>query len=132
MTRIVTTLALALALTTGGAHGLQAADLGGALAAGVARDQSGGGIEEIVCAYDWPCDEALAVAWCESRLQADVYNSDNWGLFQLWGGWAVVFGTTRPALLEARTNVMVAYGVWLREGWSPWACSPAGGAGETR
>lgn len=68
----------------------------------------------VICAYAWPCGQAVKVASCESGLRADAYNprSGATGVFQILHG---------PSDLDA--NVAVAYGMWQRRGWQPWAAS---------
>lgn len=40
-------------------------------------------IQALVCGYDWPCAEALAVLWCESRGDPSALAAGNYGLFQI-------------------------------------------------
>ena len=74
----------------------------------------------LVCAYGWPCDEALAVLWCESRGDPSAVSPDgqNIGLFQL----NLIHGYY-PGPEE---NVAKAYAIWLDYGghWTAWACRP--------
>jgi len=82
-------------------------------------------IEAIICSYPWPCHEALAVAWCESRFDPQAIGGDNYGLFQVN---AVHAGRVRGdlrSLLEPHTNTRVAYAIYIdNAGWGPWACQP--------
>jgi hypothetical protein len=78
----------------------------------------------------WPDDleeQAVVIAQRESNLRADAYNG--WccyGLFQIYfdanrSFLASLGVTTAEQLLNARTNAMVAYAMYQRSGWSPWA-----------
>ena len=64
---------------------------------------------EIICApeYQWPCEEALSVAWCESRFRADAIN---WwtGTPQEGDG---VFGILQVAL-PLHADLLAQYGAW--------------------
>lgn len=87
-----------------------------------------GGVEAVICSVPWPCSEALSVAWCESRYIATAVSPDgaNWGLLQvnLVHLWRV--GGNAYALLDAETNVRVAYAIYQDAGysWRPWSCKP--------
>ena len=86
-------------------------------------------IPEIICSpeFTWPCDEALSVAWCESRYRPWEVNdvSGTLGLFQMnpsyhtWrffgGDWA-----------DPWVNTRAAYSLWLEDWWNQWTCSPYG------
>lgn len=51
-----------------------------------------------MCAYDWPCDEALTTVWCESRDEAAVIGAGRYvGWFQVDGGDADPEANTREA-----------------------------------
>ena len=89
-----------------------------------------GTIEALICSYSWPCEEALAVAYCESG--SDLYaapeeNPGHRGIFQLgevhaWRferrGWD--WGVDGLVL---ERNIAIAYELWLEQGWSPWGFS---------
>jgi hypothetical protein len=68
------------------------------------------------------CDEALAVARCESHLQTTARNGQYLGLFQM--GWyeRQLFGHGRTARQQAKA----AHAYFVRSGrdWSPWSCKP--------
>lgn len=89
---------------------------------------SGGvaGIEALVCAYSWPCAEALSLAWCESRYDAAAVSPDgaNYGLFQVNVIHRGRVGGDVRALLDPVTNVRVAYEIYRDAGysWGPWSC----------
>ncbi len=81
-------------------------------------------LTDLICMYSWPCGEALSIAYCESRFTADAYNAGNYGLFQVWDGWAMKYGLSPSQLFDPETNVWVAHEIWLAQGWKPWACQP--------
>ena len=77
----------------------------------------------------WPADlveEAIAVAYRESRLVNTVRNFCCYGLFQIYfevhRSWLAGLGVTRAEqLYEARTNVIAAWTLYQRAGgWGPW------------
>jgi hypothetical protein len=83
----------------------------------------------------WPDDiedRALVIAQRESGLQPNAYNG--WccyGLFQIYfeanRGFLSSLGvTTAEQLFDARTNARVAYAMYQRSGWSPWASTDPG------
>jgi len=91
---------------------------------------SAGGVDEfyiraLICSYPWPCSEALAVAWCESRFDPLAINGQHAGLFQIARNWhRAKFGGRDP--FDAVANVAVAYAIWLDYGghWTAWSCKP--------
>jgi hypothetical protein len=76
-------------------------------------------LEDIICAPPWPCQEALAVAWCESRLDpqaAGMYGER--GLFQVHPAfWGAV-----PE--DPVGQVAQAFAIWQHHGWEVWTCRP--------
>lgn len=82
-------------------------------------------IEGLICSYPWPCEQALAVAWCESRYDPAAYNpSGASGLFQIipyWHSWRLGPG---ESLFDPAVNVRVAYELYAEQGWRPWVCQP--------
>lgn len=76
-------------------------------------------IEAIICAAPWPCAEALAVAWCESRYDPRAVGAHGEkGLFQVhpafWG----------PVTEDPAGQVAQAFAIWQRHGWGVWSCQP--------
>lgn len=69
-------------------------------------------------------DEAVSVAWCESRHQPDAVSSGgHLGLFQLAPRWH----SHRPGMTvwwDAVGNSVAAEHLYREQGWSPWSCSP--------
>ncbi|HET8968865.1 MAG TPA: hypothetical protein VFN06_05520 [Gaiellaceae bacterium] len=66
------------------------------------------------------CQEALAVAWCESRLSTRAENGQYLGLFQMGSYERRLFGHGQ----SARDQAVAAHRYFVRSGrdWSPWAC----------
>lgn len=67
-------------------------------------------------------DEAVAVAWCESRLNPAARNGEYLGLFQLGH-----YHYDRPGMdapLTAAGNAAAAADLWVEAGWTPWSCRP--------
>ncbi len=71
--------------------------------------------QTLVCVYDWPCDWALAVVYCESTNDPNAYNSSGpyVGLFQ------ILNGSNDPA-----TNIAQAYAKWKSGGTGHWPNCP--------
>ena len=95
-----------------------------------APEGAGLDVRALICAYDWPCDEALRVVYgptpaCphgESGGDPSAISPDgrNVGLFEI----NLVHGYTVAQLLDPPTNIRVAYAIWREQGWSPWSCKP--------
>jgi hypothetical protein len=66
------------------------------------------------------CDEAVAVARCESRLETTAQNGQYRGLFQMGSHERRLFGHGRTA----HDQSLAAHRYFVRSGrdWSPWAC----------
>jgi hypothetical protein len=66
------------------------------------------------------CDEAVAVAWCESRLQTTAQNGQYLGLFQMGSYERQLFGHGS----SAQDQAVAAHRYFVRSGrdWSPWGC----------
>jgi hypothetical protein len=76
-------------------------------------------IEAIICAAPWPCEEALEVAWCESRLDPQAVGMyGEQGLFQVhpafWG----------PVPEDPVGQVAQAFAIWQQYRWEVWTCRP--------
>ena len=78
-------------------------------------------IKSIICApqYTWNCEEALAVAWCESRLDPRARNGQYLGTFQMGAAERARFGHGRTVETQARA----ALRYYRVSGWRPWACA---------
>ena len=89
-------------------------------------------IREIVCSKSWECEEAMSGAYCESRLNPGAIsptNSNNtrdWGLMQINDVWRQAFPVSWPNVLDAQTNVDMAWHIYQTAGntWQPWTCKP--------
>ena len=68
------------------------------------------------------CDQALAVARCESHLQTAARNGQYLGLFQMGYYERQLFGHGRTARQQAKAAH--AYFVNSGRDWSPWSCKP--------
>ena len=82
---------------------------------------------ELVCnqGYEWPCDEAMAVLWCESRGAPGAYADGNYGLMQINAIHRRRVGGDLSQLYVPEVNVRVAHELWREQGWNPWrACGP--------
>ncbi len=66
------------------------------------------------------CQEALAIAWCESRLSTRAQNGQYLGLFQMGSYERQLFGHGNTA----RHQAVAAHRYFVRSGrdWSPWSC----------
>ena len=66
------------------------------------------------------CQEALAVAWCESHLSITAQNGQYLGLFQMGSYERRLFGHGSTA----RDQAVAAHRYFVRSGrdWSPWSC----------
>jgi len=68
------------------------------------------------------CRQAVAVAWCESRLTTTAQNGQYLGLFQMGSSERQLFGHGPTAKAQAEA----AHTYFVRSGrdWSPWSCKP--------
>jgi len=68
------------------------------------------------------CRQAVAVAWCESRLTTTAQNGQYLGLFQMGSYERRLFGHGPTARVQAEA----AHTYFVRSGrdWSPWSCKP--------
>ena len=66
------------------------------------------------------CQEAVAVAWCESHLSPNARNGQYLGLFQMGSYERQLFGHGDSAHAQA----VAAHRYFVRSGrdWSPWSC----------
>lgn len=84
-----------------------------------ARSTPQGAIRAVFGRY---AEQALAVAWCESRYDVWAGNGQYLGLFQMGDYARSTYGHGDTALEQARA----AYRYFAASGydWSPWACRP--------
>lgn len=68
------------------------------------------------------CEQAVDVAWCESRLKPAARNGQYLGLFQMGAHERELFGHGPTAYAQSRA----AHRYFLSSGrdWSPWSCRP--------
>ena len=89
-------------------------------------------VKAILCSKPWPCEEAIQVAKCESELKAWAVSPPNsngtrdYGLMQINdGAWGrPVFGDRWDDVLDAQTNVDMAWHIYSIYGWRPCTCRP--------
>ncbi|MDZ7732233.1 MAG: transglycosylase SLT domain-containing protein [Acidimicrobiia bacterium] len=86
-----------------------------------------GPLAELVCSYDWPCQQALAIARCESTMRPHVISPTNdYGLMQIngvhRGRWRAM-GYSEADMLRPGPNLAVAHAIWAEQGWGPWSCA---------
>ena len=72
--------------------------------------------------YEWPCDWAVAVVWCEASNVPDAYNSA--GSYMGWFQIDTTHGFTKEQLNDPVFNTEVAYGLWLSGGAEHWPNCP--------
>lgn len=70
--------------------------------------------------FDSYCDEAVAVAWCESRLTTTAQNGQYRGLFQMGSYERSLFG--HGATAHQQATAAHRYFVLSGRDWSPWGC----------
>jgi hypothetical protein len=87
------------------------------------------GIEAIICALPWPCQQAIDVAACESgkdmsgRLDgAWATNGNHYGLFQISGIHAYKWSGFYDTWMDPAKNAQWAYEIYSQQGWYPWSC----------
>ena len=91
-----------------------------------------GGLEALVCSYSWPCEQALAVARCESGVDSAgkldgiyaVSSRNSYGLFQINSIHARRFPDFWESWMDPAKNTAWAYQIWSEQGWRPWSCRP--------
>jgi len=90
------------------------------------------GLEALVCSYAWPCQEALAVARCESGVDATgkldgvfaTSSRSSYGLFQINAIHARRFPDFWESWMDPSKNTAWAFQIWSEQGWRPWSCRP--------
>ena len=76
--------------------------------------------EAICTVFGSYCQEAVAVAWCESRLNTAAENGQYRGLFQMGSHERTLFG--HGATAHDQSLAAHRYFVHSGRDWSPWAC----------
>jgi hypothetical protein len=94
-----------------------------AIQAREARRQEAASPKAAICnVFGRFCRQAVAVAWCESRLTTTAQNGQYLGLFQMGSYERRLFGHGTSA--RAQANAAHAYFVRSGHDWSPWSCKP--------
>jgi hypothetical protein len=80
-------------------------------------------IISIIQKYDWPVEEALLIAKCESNIRAEAIgdSGNSIGVFQI--NKVHFWRASRQGLLKPEVNVRIAYKIWSEQGWYPWTCA---------
>lgn len=84
-----------------------------------ARSTPQGAIRHVFGPY---AEQALAVAWCESRFDVNARNGQYLGLMQMGEYARGRYGHGPTALEQARAAY--AYFVDAGYSWGPWSCKP--------
>lgn len=80
----------------------------------------------LISAYNWPVDQAIAVANAESGCNtAAVSPTRDHGIFQINEVHIAKAGSIQ-ALHDPSTNIQVAYQIWSRQGFKPWSVCTSG------
>jgi hypothetical protein len=82
--------------------------------------------KEAICGvFRGECEEAVSVAWCESRLRTTAHNGEYLGLFQMGSFARELYGHGATA----RAQAVAAHRYFVSSGrdWSPWSCKPTSG-----
>ena len=88
---------------------------------------------EYVLGFRWDCEEAIAVATCESNMNPRAVSPPNTngtidrGLFQVNDVWKDAWAPeVWDRIFVARTNIGMAYHAWKVGGnsWKYWTCQP--------
>ena len=83
-----------------------------------------GGIESLICSYEWNCPTALAIVQCESSGNASATNGISWGLWQIHAAtWASFFPAFWDTWMIPEASTEMAWVIYKRAGsFSPWVC----------
>jgi hypothetical protein len=88
-----------------------------------AHDRAAASPKAAICdVFEQYCSQAVAVAWCESRLTTTAQNGQYLGLFQMGSYERRLFGHGSTA--QAQAEAAHAYFVRSGRDWSPWSCKP--------
>lgn len=77
---------------------------------------------DLVCSYNWPCQKALQIMFCESSNRAWIIANGNYGLFQINRIHAprLTVNNDPNEFLDPTINVHAAYTLYTERGWQPW------------
>ncbi len=92
-------------------------------------------LERLICdpKFEWDCEEAIAVATCESNMNPRAVSPPNTngtidrGLFQVNDVWKDAWAPeVWDRIFVARTNIGMAYHAWKvgKNSWMYWTCQP--------
>lgn len=82
------------------------------------------GLKDLICAYPWPCEEALRIKWCESGDSWDEIGKGGYGGFQINPVHIARFPDFWQSWTDPVKNTSWAYEIWSEQGWKPWGCRP--------
>ena len=92
-------------------------------------------LERLICdpKWEWDCEEAIAVATCESNMNPRAVSKPNTngtidrGLFQMNDVWEQAWPPeVWDRIFVARTNIVMAHHAWKvgNDSWLYWTCQP--------
>jgi hypothetical protein len=92
-------------------------------------------LEQLICdsKWEWDCQEAIAVATCESNMKPNAVSRPNTngttdrGLFQINDVWRDAWPPNVWArILDPHVNIMMAHHAWKvgKRSWMYWTCQP--------
>lgn len=92
-------------------------------------------LEKLICdeRWEWNCEEAIAVATCESSMRPSAVSPPNRngtidrGLFQINDVWREAWPPeVWSQIFDARTNIAMAHHAWKvgKRSWMYWTCQP--------
>ena len=92
-------------------------------------------LEQLICdsKWEWDCEEAIAVATCESNMKPNAVSRPNTngtidrGLFQINDVWEQAWPSNVWArILDPKVNIAMAHHAWKvgNDSWLYWTCQP--------
>lgn len=82
--------------------------------------------EEIICSYDWDCEDALEIVKCESNFNQYAINLNTNGTYDL-GIWQIndIHGISRGDRFDINRATAFAYKIYQNRGnnFSAWTCA---------
>jgi hypothetical protein len=87
----------------------------------LASQRWGGSVQTIICrVFGSQCQEALYIAYRESRYSIHAVNGQYLGLFQMGSGERSAYATAGYATAYEQT--VAAHNLYRARGWEPWTC----------
>ena len=84
---------------------------------------AGTSVRQVICGVFGPyCDQALRVAWCESRFSTSASNGQYLGLFQMGDYARSKYGHGPDPWTQAQAAFRYFADCHYR--WTPWSCKP--------